>query len=87
MPKEYGTPTGYQEPSQTRKQKAATPGDASAYLKHMLEADKAYHAQAKGAQQQQAPRGSSSYDAQGRYKMPKGLRGKQIDAEVKKGGG
>jgi hypothetical protein len=91
MPKTYGTPTGYQPPDPTRVQRkpstAAQQQQAGKdYLQHMIDAHNAYHSSAP-QKQVNRPRGSSSYDAQGKLKVPHGLRGQQLDRQIKEAGG
>lgn len=83
----YGTPTGTEGPS--RKQRAAEPAtDAqvhAAYQAHMREAHEQFLTAHRAGQTPRVSR-SSSYDSQGKYKMPTGLRGKQIQGQLKKVG-
>lgn len=88
MPKSYGAPTGAPPVDTKRKQKEAKPASdaqVGSYIDHMVAADKAYHDSKSSSSP--TPRGSSSYDSAGKYKMPTGLRGKQIDEATKKAGG
>jgi hypothetical protein len=88
-PKVYGTPTGYQPPNPQRQQKAATPAtdaQVDAYMKHMIQADQAYHAKA-GSAPAARPRGSSSYNPDGSFKQGKGQPPIRVEKAIKDAGG
>jgi hypothetical protein len=90
QPRQFGAPTGVQKPiTQGRQQPQG--GDPSAYIKHMIDADKQYHAKGGGGSRpvQGSYGGLSGMLAKG--KPPVGIGGKAregtINSAVQKAGG
>lgn len=85
----YGAPMGPQQRVQTNDRPKAGPaqGDAltRAYNTHMQQAHDHFVNTVRNNAQQRVPRGSSAPTL--RSAMPTGLRGRQLEAQIKKEGG